>query len=73
MGFLAPSMPKPTLPAPPPPAAHPAVLGSLAVQLSGDNAKKGAAAAEGMGANDTIKTNPQGLEAPKTAKTLLGG
>lgn len=74
MGFLAPSMPKPNIPMPPPPAAHPAVLGSQEVQLSGDQAKKRAAAAEGMGFSDTLKTTPQGLEAPKTAKTsLLGG
>lgn len=73
MGFLAPKMPAPTMPAPPPPAAHPAVLGSMEVQLAGNAAKKSAAAAEGMGMSDTLKTTPQGLEAPKTAKTLLGG
>lgn len=74
MGFLAPPKPKASIPMAPPPAAHPAVLGSQQVQLSGDQAKKSAAAAEGLGQSDTIKTSPQGLEAPKTAKTsLLGG
>lgn len=74
MGFLAPKMPTPKTPPLPPPAAHPAVLGSMEAQLAGNQTKKGAAAAEGMGMNDTLKTSPQGLEAPKTAKTtLLGG
>lgn len=74
MGFLMPKAPTPTMPPLPPPAAHPATLGSLSVQLAGDKSNKGAAAAEGLGANDTVKTTPQGLEAPKTAKTsLLGG
>lgn len=74
MGFdLAPKLPKQAAPMPPPPAAHPAVLGSLQVQQSGDTAKKAAAAAEGMGESSTVKTSPQGLEAPKTAKTILGG
>ena len=74
MGFLAPKLPTPTMPPPPPPAAHPAVLGSQSVQLAGDNVKKNAAAAAGLGSEGTIKTSSQGLEAPKTAKTsLLGG
>ena len=74
MGFLMPKAPTPTMPPLPPPAAHPATLGSTEIQLSGQNSKKGAAVAEGMGANDTVKTSPQGLDAPKTAKTsLLGG
>lgn len=74
MGFLSPPKPKASIPMPPPPAAHPAVLGSQEVQLSGDAAKKSAAIAEGLGESGTVKTGPQGLEAPKTAKTsLLGG
>ena len=74
MGFLAPKMPAPTMPAPPPAAAHPAVLGSQQVQLAGDKVAKDAAVAAGLGAEGTIKTSSQGLEAPKTAKTsLLGG
>ena len=74
MGFLMPKPPTPTMPPLPPAAAHPATLGSLEVQQSGDAAKKSAAVAEGMGQGGTVKTSPQGLEAPKTAKTsLLGG
>ena len=74
MGFLMPKPPTPAMAPLPPPAAHPATLGSLSVQQSGDSAKKAAAAAEGMGEGSTVKTSPQGLEAPKTAKTsLLGG
>ena len=56
------------------PAAHPAVLGSQAVQLAGDKIAKDAKMAEGLGAEGTIKTSAQGLGAPSTAKsTLLGG
>jgi len=74
MGFLMPKAPTPTMAPLPPPAAHAATLGSMSVQQSGGTAKNTAAAAEGMGASDTIKTSAQGLEAPKTAKTsLLGG
>lgn len=74
MGFLMPKPPTPTMPPLPPPSAHPATLGSQAVQLAGDSAKKSAAVAEGKGMSDTIQTTPQGLEAPTTAKTsLLGG
>ena len=72
MGFGG--APKPLAPPLPPPAAHPAVLGSAQTQLAGAAAKKGAAVAEGLGLDNTIKTSAQGLEAPKIAKTtLLGG
>jgi len=44
------------------------------VQSAQQEEAKEAAAAEGMGFDDTVKTSPQGLkEAPSTAKaTLLG-
>lgn len=58
----------------PPPAAHPATLGSSMVALSGNNVNEAGAAAEGMGMDNTIQTSPQGLTKPATAKTtLLGG
>lgn len=57
----------------PPPAAHPPVLGSTQTALAGQAAKQRAAAAEGMGEDNTVATSPQGLKAPDTAKaTLLG-
>ena len=72
MGFL--SAPKPPGIQMPPPAAHPPTLGSAGVQASQQAAKDRAAAAEGMGEDNTVKTSPQGLTAPTTAKTtLLGG
>lgn len=72
MGFLMPSAPKvPSLPMPPP-AAHPATLANSAVQAAGNNTKAAGAAAEGLGAGGTVKTSQQGLDAPNTAKTLLG-
>lgn len=70
MGFTSPSPPHLTTP---PPAAHPPTLGSQAA-LTGTIAGRNAKLAEGMGADDTIKTSPQGLtEKPSTAPvTLLG-
>lgn len=67
-GPKAPSIPTP------PPQAHPPTLGSQMVQATQQQEAKEAAAAEGMGFDDTVKTSPQGLkEAPSTAKaTLLG-
>lgn len=56
----------------PPPAAHPATYGSAAVQGTLDTAQKTAKAAAGGGMDGTVKTSPQGLKAPTTAKTLLG-
>ncbi len=72
MGALFSGAPKPPSVPMPPPAAHPAILASTLD--TGLSQAKGAAAAEGMGMDNTIKTNPQGLQAPKnTAKaTLLG-
>ena len=73
MGNLikGPSVPSVTMP---PPAAHPVILGSNQTQVAGEEAKKAAAAAEGMGMDDTVKTSPQGLQKPTTATTtLLGG
>lgn len=74
MGFLMPKGPSaPSLPMPPP-AAHPATLGSSAVQDAGSVTKSQAAGAEGLGFDNTIKTSSQGLVAPNTTKTtLLGG
>jgi hypothetical protein len=59
----------------PPPAAHPATLGSSTVALQGQSANKAGAAAEGMGFDDTIKTAPGGLtqKASTATTTLLGG
>mgnify|MGYP001551982615 CR=1 FL=1 len=69
--FSKPSTPGITMP---PPAAHPVVLGSSQTTAVGDQAKRAAAAAEGMGLDNTIKTSPQGLQKPATATTtLLGG
>lgn len=66
--------PKATAPPLPPPAAHPATLGSTASVMAGQNAKAAGAVAEGMGSSGTVKTSPQGiLKEPSTAKaTLLG-
>lgn len=72
MGFLMPSAPKPPALPMPPPAAHPATLGSAQLALADSSSKAAAGAAAGMGSNGTIKTTPGGLEPPKTAKTLLG-
>lgn len=74
MGFLMPKAPSaPSLPTPPP-AAHPAVLGSNQLALASQSSKSGSAAAAGMGFDNTIKTSQQGLTPPDTAKTtLLGG
>lgn len=70
MGFSSPKPPSVKLP---PPAAHPAILGSAMTSLAAQEQKQSGAVAEGMGFNDTIKTSPKGLEAPATAKaTLLG-
>lgn len=70
MGMFNPTHP-PNIPQPPP-AAHPAILGSIQSSLMG-NSKKGAGAeASGMGFDDTIKSSQQGLKPPTTAKTLLG-
>jgi hypothetical protein len=74
MGMLFNGAPKPPNIPVPPPAAHPATLGSSMLALTGNNSKAGGAAAEGMGQNDTVQTSPQGLVNPATAKaTLLGG
>ena len=74
MGFLSPHIPAaPSLPKPPM-AAHPAVLGAQQLALTDQTSKSSAAAANGMGFDNTIKTSQQGLTAPATAKTtLLGG
>lgn len=66
-------MPAPPAVPMPPPAAHPATYGSAAVQGTLDTASKSAKAAAGaFGGDGTVKTSPQGLKAPTTAKTLLG-
>lgn len=71
MGFPKPPSP-PGIPMPPP-AAHPAVLGSSTVASTLQAQKKSAEATK-FTADDTIGTSPQGLKTPaSTAKaTLLG-
>lgn len=72
MGFLMPKAPGvPSLPKPPI-AAHPAVLGSQQLALTDQSSRASAAAAAGMGFDDTIKNTQSGLSPPQTAKTLLG-
>lgn len=58
----------------PPPHAHPSTLGSVVSSSLGAIGKQKAAAAEGLGMDDTVQTSPQGLKnKPDTAKaTLLG-
>ncbi len=71
MGFGKPSVPGIKMP---PPAAHPATLGSTSVALAGHNAKVAAEAAEGLGVGGTVKTSTQGdlTPAPTAKNTLLG-
>lgn len=71
MGQYSPSLPKNS---PPPPMAHPPTLGSTEVVLSGIEARQRAAAEEGEGFDNTIKTSPQGAQTPgtKAPTTLLG-
>lgn len=72
MGFNTPKAPPVKMP---PPAAHPPTLANASVQAAGRNAKTIAAAAEGQGFGDTVKTSPQGdlQPAPVAKNTLLGG
>lgn len=74
MGFLASSPPKPQMPPMPPPAANPPTQGSQQIALAGEAAKAKAAAAEGQGFDNTIKTSPEGLQTPPSTAhaTLLG-
>lgn len=72
MGIFNP--PKPVGSMPPPPAANPAVLGSAQTALAIQTTKKAGSVAEGAGFDNTIKTGPEGLQAPAVARTtLLGG
>jgi hypothetical protein len=73
MGALFSGPPKaPVIPVQPP-AAHPATLANSTTDTAMMNQKRAAAAAEGMGMDNTIATSPQGAAAPSTAKaTLLG-
>lgn len=67
MGFLSPKMPKPI----PPPA--PATLAGGTAQESAAQVASRAAAANGAGFEDTLKTGPEGAATPNTAdKKLLG-
>lgn len=70
MGFSSPKPPQIPMP---PPAAHPPTLGSNEA-LTGSKTQQAGTAAEGLGADNTIKTSPQGLTTtPTLAKaTLLG-
>lgn len=58
----------------PPPHAHPSTLGSVVSSALGTVGKQKAAAAEGLGMDNTVQTTQQGLkDKPDTAKaTLLG-
>lgn len=68
-----PAISPPPIPLPPPAAQSP-VLGSSLTQVGGIASKEISTAIEGMGDNGTIKTSPQGVQAPANiAKvTLLG-
>jgi hypothetical protein len=70
MGFGTPHPPQVPLP---PPAAHPPIMGANEALTTQEN-KEAAAASEGMGFGNTIKTSPQGLKTEATAAkaTLLG-
>lgn len=72
MGFLAPKTPSPPQVPLPPPSAHPPTFGGSLEATSVNQTKKAAAVAEGLGMDNTVKTSPQGLKPPSTAKTLLG-
>lgn len=71
MGQYSPARPQN---APPPAMAHPPTLGSTQVALSGIEARQRAAAEEGEGFDNTIKTSAQGAQTPgtKAPSTLLG-
>lgn len=57
----------------PPPAAHPATLGSAQLALTGLEARQRATKEEGGGFNNTLATGPQGVKSENTSKaTLLG-
>lgn len=74
MGFLTPSTPSAPPPPPPlPPAANPATMANGQVQSTGAAAKARAAAAEGGGYSDTVKTSAQGIGSPSVAKGQLLG
>lgn len=66
--------PKPNLPSMPPPAAHPAVLGSSTADSALKAQKDRATSTNPFTANKTIGTSPMGdTSTPATAKsTLLG-
>ena len=68
MGFLS----APKL-APPPPPPTPPTMASPIVQESASQTAARAAAAEGQGFNDTVKSSPEGAPAPSLAKATLGG
>ncbi len=71
MSFSA-ATPKPPSVPMPPPAAHPAVLGSSTVN-SALKAQQARANAAVFTDDDTIKTSPQGILKPvSTTKSLLG-
>lgn len=71
MGFGGPTM---QAPAPPPPPPAPPIMANASVQQAGRRARNAAAAADGAGFNDTLKTSPSGADAPTTTsgKQLLG-
>lgn len=67
-----PSMGNPGVPMPPP-AAHPATMGSAQLALTGLEARQRASAQEGKGFDNTLQTGPEGVKSENTTKaTLLG-
>jgi hypothetical protein len=71
MSFLMPSSPSP--PPVPPPPANPSTMASTSVIQSGVSQKNTLATAEGAGFSGTNPTGAEGVKAPATTKTLLGG
>ena len=72
MGFPT-SISTPPAPPPPPPAAAPATDASGATQSAAQGAQNRMKAAAGAGFENTLFTNPQGVQPGPTAKQQLLG
>ena len=72
MGFPT-SISTPPAPPPPPPAAAPATYASGATQSAAQGAQNRMKAAAGAGFENTLFTNPQGVQPGPTAKQQLLG
>lgn len=70
MSFLAPKMAAPAAPTPPP---APPKMANAQTQDAGAAVRAAAAAANGQGFADTIKTSAQGADSPAVAKKVLLG